>query len=239
MSRTARLLVVPAAAATLLLAASPAWAHVHVEAERSGSGVTLSFHVPNEEAPAHTTSVVVAVPAGLGTLTPAATGAWKPAVAGDQVTWSGGAIGGRDAVDLRLQVGGLPAGADTLTFKVLQTYDNGETVAWIETAPPGAPEPEHPAPVLDVRTIGRHVADDDSDDSADDHAPAAAPSVSAVAPAALPAAAPAAPASDDTGTWIGGAGAVAGLAALGGLLAWRRRASAPTSATPEVTTTEK
>ena len=164
MSRTARLLVVPVAAATLLLAASPAWAHVHVEAEDSAGGVTLSFHIPNEEAPAHTTSVVVAVPAGLGTLTPAATGTWTAAVAGDRVTWTGGAIGGRDAAEFRVQVAAMPAGADTLTFKVLQTYDNGETVAWIETAPPGAPEPEHPAPVLDVHAIGRPVTDSDATD---------------------------------------------------------------------------
>ena len=30
----------------------------------------------------------------------------------------------------------------------MQTYDNGEVVRWIDTAPEGAPEPEHPAPVV-------------------------------------------------------------------------------------------
>lgn len=219
MPRAARLLVVPVAAATLLLAASPAWAHVEVDAQPAAGGVTLLFHVPNEEAPAHTTTVVVAVPPGLGALTPAASGAWRPTLAGDRITWTGGSIGGTAAADFRVQVASLPAGADTLTFKVLQTYDSGETVAWIEETPPGAPEPEHPAPVLDVRAAGLPVT------APGPSAPATAPTVSAAVPAAPAAPAAPAPAPAGDGTLIGGIGAVAGLVALGGLLAWRRRQS--------------
>ena len=41
-----------------------------------------------------------------------------------------------------------------LQFKALQTYSNGEIDRWIEDWPAGAPEPDHPAPVLEVVTGG-------------------------------------------------------------------------------------
>jgi len=47
-----------------------------------------------------------------------------------------------------VSMGPLPTDTDQLVFKALQTYDTGEVVRWIDTAPPGAPEPDHPAPVL-------------------------------------------------------------------------------------------
>jgi periplasmic copper chaperone A len=150
-----RLLVVPVSAAALVLAASPAWAHVEVESGPAGpDGAVLTFHVPNEEAPAATTKILLGLPDGaaFGTVTPLADHGWAPSVAGAQVTWTGGRIANRDEQEFRVRVDRLPADRPTLTFKVLQSYDNGQTVAWIETAAAGAPEPAHPAPVLDVRT---------------------------------------------------------------------------------------
>lgn len=35
---------------------------------------------------------------------------------------------------------------DSLTFKAVQTYDDGTVVSWIETAP----DAEHPAPVMQL-----------------------------------------------------------------------------------------
>ena len=43
-------------------------------------------------------------------------------------------------------------------FKALQTYTNGEVERWIDDWPAGAPEPEHPAPVLEVTADGPGVA---------------------------------------------------------------------------------
>jgi periplasmic copper chaperone A len=47
-----------------------------------------------------------------------------------------------------VSVGPLPSDVDSLVFKALQTYDNGEVVRWIEEETPGGAEPERPAPVL-------------------------------------------------------------------------------------------
>ncbi|MGZ6874537.1 MAG: DUF1775 domain-containing protein, partial [Blastococcus sp.] len=37
---------------------------------------------------------------------------------------------------------------DSLAFSVVQSYSDGKQVAWIEPTIAGAPEPQHPAPVL-------------------------------------------------------------------------------------------
>jgi uncharacterized protein YcnI len=238
MHRLTRTLVLPAAAAAMLLVAAPAWAHVEVEGQPApGGGVMLTFHVPNEEAPARTTSVLVALPTDhvLPGLAPLAADGWTPRVDGATVTWTGGAIAGTATEDFRIRVAALPAGVTALTFRAIQTYDDGASVAWIETSAPGAPEPEHPAPVLDVATLGSGAAagDDHGRGSGDDRGEhggrltvAAAPSVAApVAAAVAPAVAPAADPSPAgvSAPLVGGVSALAALSALGGLVVWRRR----------------
>ena len=167
-----RLLLVPLAAAGLIMAgAVNAWAHVEVEAEPAAVGssdVTLTFHVPNEEAPAVTTEVTFVMPTDhplvgvsakpqngflpitttrhLDVAVPGANGPVSDVTS--QVTFSGGKITGKDEKPFVLHVDKLPAGVRTLTFKALQRYNNGSTVSWIEVAADGAAEPEHPAPVL-------------------------------------------------------------------------------------------
>ena len=73
-----------------------------------------------------------------------------------QITWSGGSIPPGQFQQFRVALG-LPANADSLTFKALQTYSNGQIVRWIETSAPGGAEPEHPAPVLKL-TSGSETA---------------------------------------------------------------------------------
>jgi uncharacterized protein YcnI len=167
-----RLATVPLAAAGLIVAgAVNAWAHVEVEAEPATAGasdVTLTFHVPNEQAPAVTTQVIFVMPADhplvgvtakpqngfrpstttrhLAVAVPGTSGPVSDVV--DQVTFSGGTITGKDEKPFVLHVDKLPAGVRTLTFKALQRYNNGATVSWIEVPADGAAEPEHPAPVL-------------------------------------------------------------------------------------------
>jgi hypothetical protein len=46
-----------------------------------------------------------------------------------------------------ISAGPLPK-AKQLEFKVLQTYSSGDGVSGIESSVKGAPEPEHPAPVV-------------------------------------------------------------------------------------------
>ena len=52
---------------------------------------------------------------------------------------------------------------DTVDFKALQTYNNGDIVRWIEPTPAGGEEPEHPAPVLTRARQGREDDDDHAD----------------------------------------------------------------------------
>ncbi len=170
--RDTRLLLVPLAAAVMLVGgAVAAWAHVEVEAEPGtvgASDVTLTFHVPNEKAPATTTTIALVMPTdhplpGVSAkpqngFTPTTTTRHLATpVAGkdgpvsdvvDQVVFKGGALSGTEEKAFALHVDRLPAGVTTLTFKALQTYSDGTVVSWIEVAADGAAEPEHPAPVL-------------------------------------------------------------------------------------------
>ena len=77
-----------------------------------------------------------------------------------KITWTA-TDRGLDAGPVRpLHHLGRPAAdqARKLTFKAIQTYSNGTTVNWIQATVKGAPEPEHPAPVLTLTTAssGHH-----------------------------------------------------------------------------------
>lgn len=183
-------------AAVLTLVSAPAWAHVEVEADRASAGaadVDLTFHVPNEQAPATTRSITILFPAdhpllGVTTtkqngFTPTVSTARLPtAVKGPKgwvsevvrsVEFSGGALTGEDEKSFTFHVDQLPSDTRTLTFKALQTYSTGATVSWIEVAADGTAEPEHPAPVL---VLGAPAA------------PAAAPPAPDASPSPSPAA---------------------------------------------------
>jgi uncharacterized protein len=62
-----------------------------------------------------------------------------------QVTWTGGKIAPGEFQDfpVSLQIPDKPG--TTLTFKAVQTYDNGKVVRWI-----GPPDSEEPAPQVKV-----------------------------------------------------------------------------------------
>jgi uncharacterized protein YcnI len=148
MSTMKRLLLCVAA---LMVITAPALAHVEVSPEEAarGSVTTFTFTVPNEEAPAKTTKVEIFFPEGakFTEVNPQPVTGWTQTKQPTSVTWEGGPIAGEDEVDFQLELGPLPNG-DALTFKVLQTYDNGEVVRWIDAPPPGGGEADHPAPVV-------------------------------------------------------------------------------------------
>jgi uncharacterized protein YcnI len=150
----------------------PASAHVTVTPPSAPKGgvQVLSFNVPNEEASANTVKLEVTVP----TKYPIAFVSYQPMSGWDvavqkttlakpvksddgdvteavsKITWTataGGLAPGQ--FDLfTISAGPLPTKPKQLTFKAVQTYDNGEVVSWIQQAVKGAPEPEHPAPTL-------------------------------------------------------------------------------------------
>jgi uncharacterized protein YcnI len=52
-----------------------------------------------------------------------------------KITWTGGSIAPGTFEEFDVSMGPLPTDTDQLIFKTLQTYDNGEVVRWIDTAP--------------------------------------------------------------------------------------------------------
>ena len=163
-----------AAVAGLGLLASPALAHVTVNPNEANQGgfVKLAFRVPNEKDDANTTQVEVVIPTEHPvpsvsvkphpgwTYTVEKTKLTTPITTDDgdkveeavsKVTWKAAAA---DAIkpgefdEFEVSMGPLPDSVDSLTFKALQTYSNGDIVRWIDEAAPGTKEPDHPAPVL-------------------------------------------------------------------------------------------
>ncbi|MDG4749724.1 MULTISPECIES: YcnI family copper-binding membrane protein [Micromonospora] len=224
-------LTLTAVATAVLGLAGPASAHVTInpaEGTQGGYG-RFAFRVPNESDTASTVKVEVNLPenAPVGSVSTMPVAGWTVAVEkrkvdppievhGSQLTEAvskltftaapNGGVKPGEFQEFPVSMGPLPQ-ADTMVFKVLQTYSDGNVSRWIEEPTPGAEEPENPAPVLKL---------------------------AAAAPASAGASAPAAAAADDdddddagsgAAVALGVAGLVAGLGglALGGLAFARTR----------------
>ncbi|MFG1842159.1 YcnI family protein [Micromonospora sp. NPDC049175] len=221
-----------AAATAVLGFAGPASAHVTVNPKEAAQGgyARVAFRVPNESDTASTNKIEVTLPenAPVGSVSTMPVPGWTVAtekrkvdppieVHGSQlteaiskITWTAtgdAAVKPGQFQEFPVSMGPLPK-VDSMVFKVLQTYSDGEISRWIDPPTPGAEEPEHPAPVLTL-------------------AAAAAPAGSAPASAA----AVSSPDDDDDddgnglAVGLGVAGLVAGLAGLvlGGLAFSRTR----------------
>ena len=169
-----------AAAAIVLLTAIPALAHVTVNPDEApqGSFTKLTFRVPNEQDSASTVKIDIKFPtdhpiasvsvkpkAGWtyqATTAPLATpittddGTLTEAVS--EIVWSGGPIKPGEFDEFEVSVGPLPKEVDSLKFPIVQSYDNGQDVSWIQDTVEGQPEPDRPAPVLKLTaaTSGDH-----------------------------------------------------------------------------------
>jgi uncharacterized protein YcnI len=150
------------AALVALATAAPASAHVTVQPREAPAGgfVVESLRVPTEESDASTTRVAVQFPPGFAEVRFQPVPGWKVNVKqtklaqpittdeGDkiteqvsQVTWSGGKIAPGEFQDFPVSVQMPDKAGSTLTFKAVQTYDNGKVVRWI-----GPPDAQEPAP---------------------------------------------------------------------------------------------
>jgi periplasmic copper chaperone A len=204
-----------AAAGALAL---PAAASGHVTLQPStataGGFTRLDVRVPNERDDSATTKVDVQVPPGFEFVSYEPRPGWKVTVRRDgdtvsRITWTGegrrGAIAPGEFVDFGLSLR-MPEGkaGDKLTFKALQTHDNGEVVRWI-----GPEDADEPAPIVTLTepaTGGGHGAPGSAETAAAPAAPAAAEDDGdGVGVAAL---------------IVGALGLAAGLAALAA--SWRR-----------------
>lgn len=155
-------------------AMTPAVAHVTVHSDeptRGASDAAVIFRTPNEEDHAATVKLQVFFPTehplldvlvephhGWRATTkvddlakPVTTDDGKITEAVSEVTWTANrtadGLQPGQGDDFVVIAGELPD-TPSVTFRVLQTYSNGDVVKWIETQAPGADEPEHPAPVL-------------------------------------------------------------------------------------------
>ena len=153
------------------VAAAGASAHVVVSPASAvgGSETQLTFRAPNEEATAHFTKLVIHLPSAqpLASLATRPLPGWtasltksklaKPITTDDgtateytsTISWTAteGGIEPDQYQDFDVSVGPLPE-SGTMTFTAEQTYSDGTVVHWDESAKPGAPEPDNPAPTL-------------------------------------------------------------------------------------------
>lgn len=162
--------------------AAPAYAHVSVSADDATPGAevaVLTFHVPTESATASTTKLAIQLPVFSTvdvlpmtgwTFTTKTTTLAKPITTddGDQISkaitevdWAASpavAIKPGEFGNFSLRVGPLPK-AKSVSFGALQTYSDGTTVAWNQTAAPGSSvEPDHPKPTLTLQATASTAA---------------------------------------------------------------------------------
>jgi periplasmic copper chaperone A len=166
-----------------------AGAHVTVQpSEAPAKGfVVENVRVPSEEANASTTKVAVQFPPGFAEVSYEPVPGWRVTVKktklaqpittdeGDKLTeqvseiiWSGGKIAPGQFQDFPVSLQMPDKPGTTLTFKAVQTYDNGKVVRWI-----GPPNAQEPAPQVKVTAASGDSAsatpasstksDDDSD----------------------------------------------------------------------------
>jgi hypothetical protein len=179
--------------------AGPALAHVEVSADKTTAGaqdVTLTFNGEGENPSAGIQSERVVLPQGIDpasvTMVKAPAG-WKFTANPDGFTVAGPAIKPSQAAIWKVKIAKLPDGQTRLSFKILETYGNGDVSRWIEIQEPGQSEPDNPAPLLTLKP-----------------GPSAAPTTASAAPVVTESSAPApvvtqntsAPATDSkSSTW--------------------------------------
>ena len=138
--------------------AAPAFGHAVVSppvVEPSALQV-FTLSVPTEREDRTTTSVELTVPKGfaIDSFAPArgwrrrvsSTGSGETAVV-NRVTWAGGEVPTEE--DAVFQFNATASSAQTYTFKVRQTYDDGSIVDW-----DGSETSDTPAPVVEAKPLG-------------------------------------------------------------------------------------
>jgi uncharacterized protein YcnI len=143
-------IIAGALAAALALPAT-ASAHVTLQPGTAAAGgfTRIDVRVPNERDDTATTKVALQFPEGFETVSYEPRAGWEVTVrrSGERVTritWSGGRIEPGQFTDFGLSLQ-MPEGdaGDKLTFKALQTYEDGEVVRWI-----GPENADEPAPII-------------------------------------------------------------------------------------------
>ncbi|MEY2447772.1 MAG: hypothetical protein QOH79_1248 [Acidimicrobiaceae bacterium] len=154
-----------------MLSATPAFAHVSVDPSDAtkGSSTKLTFRVPNETA-ANTVKFDVRFDENhpIASVSVKPKTGWTPNVikkplkapmqteqgqvteAVSEIVWSGGTIAPGQFDEFEISVGQLPSDVDVLLFPSVQTYSDGAEVSWNQQTFAGQPEPDHPAPQVNL-----------------------------------------------------------------------------------------
>jgi hypothetical protein len=144
--------------------ATPAWAHVKVEATPSQAGAAnaqLTFRAAAESKTAGIVKLEFladpAIPATAVTLVGGPVG-WKlrPGDFGGFIV-EGGALGVGEDAKVTIEVKQLPQ-APKIIFKVLQTYSDGRIDRWTDLPASDGKEREHPVAILDLAPGSKSAA---------------------------------------------------------------------------------
>jgi uncharacterized protein YcnI len=233
-----RITIAVAVAAAALALPGQAWGHVTLQPDEvpAGGFARLDVRVPNERDNAGTTKVDVQMPKGFVFVSYEPEPGWTVKVTkrklakpieehGEKITEEVGRItftgdGKRGIIkpgqfeDFGLSVGVPDKPNSTLTFKALQTYENGEVVRWI-----GPPDAEEPAARVKLGA------------SEEEHGAGGGESEAEAEQASTEVQTAGADSEDDEGapTWLANlalaVGALGLLAGIGGLTAARRRSA--------------
>lgn len=189
------------AAATLLVAAPVAGAHVGVKTDSTAAGgyATLTFAVPHGCDGAATDKLVLQIPDGVTSFTPGRTAFWTPKLTmktldepitsshgekitevPDVVTWTATTPlpeGQLDQIPASVK---FPEEEGQLNFPLVQECVGDAETAWTQIAAEGGEEPEHPAPSVTLTAAtgdahgggDEHEAADDSSKDDDSHSAA-------------------------------------------------------------------
>jgi periplasmic copper chaperone A len=166
--------------AVLVAAALPAAASAHVSLHPNevptGAYATLDLRVPNESDNANTVKIAVQLPSGFTDVSPEFMPGWtprirtvklaKPVQSDDgpitegvrEIVWEGKGADGKippgQFLNFPISTEIPGKAGSTITFKVLQFYDDGEVARWI-----GPPSSDEPAPDIDVTAAGGPLQD--------------------------------------------------------------------------------
>ncbi|MEV7328855.1 YcnI family protein [Micromonospora sp. NPDC093244] len=181
--------------------AGAASAHVTVNPKEATQGgyARVAFRVPNESDTASTTKLEVVLPenAPVGSVSTQPVPGWTVAVekrkvdppidvhgsqiteAVSKITWTAAgdaAVKPGQFQEFGVSMGPLPK-VESMVFKTLQTYSDGNVSRWIDEPQPGGEEPEKPAPVLTLTAAAPSASaapsaavasrDDDDDEESD------------------------------------------------------------------------
>jgi uncharacterized protein YcnI len=168
--------LIAALAALVVPTAASAHVSLHPNEVPTGAFATLDLRVPNEMESANTVKIAVQLPSGFTDVSPEYLPGWtpkirtvklkKPVQSDDgpitegvrEIVWEGkgpdGKIPPGQFLNFPISTEIPGKAGTTITFKVLQYYDNGEVIRWI-----GPPSSDEPAPDIDVTAAGGPLQD--------------------------------------------------------------------------------